>query len=123
MGSDVGEAVGGIWVGRTRAGLVGGRVEVTKMTGASVGISAETLAQAVSRSRRNRESVIFFVMPDFLRACKIDGEIASIGGLVVVGIPDAHIGNIGVSDFIAVGRIVHPPFEGSLRIPAAVDDL
>ena len=47
-GSGVMVVVGGISVGRTRPGLVGGKVEVTKRIGASVGaVPGETVTQAV----------------------------------------------------------------------------
>ena len=62
VGSDgfrVGEAVGGISVGRVNPGLVGGRVEVTKRTGALVGVSLESLTHAVDSKRRNRATIIF----------------------------------------------------------------
>jgi hypothetical protein len=60
-GSDVGEAVGGICVGNVNPGFVGGRVEVTKRTGALGGVSPETLTHAVDSKRRNKASVTFRV--------------------------------------------------------------
>ena len=52
-GSSVAVAVGGIGVGRTSPGLVGGRVEVTKRSGASVGVvSDETVTQEDKRIMR-----------------------------------------------------------------------
>jgi hypothetical protein len=62
IGLDVGEAVGGTSVGSVSPCLVGGKVEVTKTTGASVGVSLETWPQAVRSKRRKKASVIFFVM-------------------------------------------------------------
>jgi hypothetical protein len=56
---EVGEAVGGTAVGRVNPGFVGGSVDVTKRTGASVGVSPETLTHAVRSKRRNKASVIF----------------------------------------------------------------
>lgn len=61
-GSEVGEAVGGISVGRVKPGLVGGRVDVTKTTGASVGVPPETCTQEVKSKTRDRASVNFFIM-------------------------------------------------------------
>ena len=57
-GFSVGEAVGGICVGTVNPSLVGGRVEVTKTTGALAGVSVETCAQALSNRRRDIVSVI-----------------------------------------------------------------
>src|SRR5512139_1866257 len=106
--SGVGDTAVAVSVGRVSPGFVGGRVEVTNRTGASVGVFAVTLAQAVSR--RNRSViVIFFVMPVFLWTCKVDGEIASIGSLAVVGITDAHVGDIRIQDLVTVGGVAHPP--------------
>ena len=49
-GSGVGEVVGGISVGTVKFSPVGGRVEVTKRTGAFVGASPETLTQETTGS-------------------------------------------------------------------------
>ena len=59
-GFSVGEAVGGISVGRVKPGFVGGRVEVTKSTGASVGVSRETWAQALSNEISSRVNIVVF---------------------------------------------------------------
>ena len=62
VGSDgfgVGEAVGGISVGRVNPCLVGGKVEVTKRTGGSVGVSPETVTHAVDSKRRIRVIIVF----------------------------------------------------------------
>jgi hypothetical protein len=63
-GSGVSVAVGGISVGRTRLGFVGGKVEVTKRIGASVGaIPGEMLTQDVRRKMRRevQYTVLFMV--------------------------------------------------------------
>jgi hypothetical protein len=62
IGLEVGEAVGGMSVGRVKPGLVGGSVEVTNKTGAFVGVSPETCTQAFKSKTKNRKSVIFFIM-------------------------------------------------------------
>jgi hypothetical protein len=58
--------VGGISVGRTTPGLVGGRVDVTKASGASVGaVPGETVTHAVRRRpiRRHVQQTFFFMVP------------------------------------------------------------
>ena len=66
-----GVEVGGILVGTTRAGLVGGRVEVTKRGGAGVAVgnsSEETLTQEVN-VKMSRKMIQIFFIPKFFRAC------------------------------------------------------
>ena len=58
-GFNVGEAVGGMSVGRVNPGRVGGRVDVTNRTGASVGVSSETVTQADKSKTRRRTNLIF----------------------------------------------------------------
>jgi hypothetical protein len=63
-GSGVLVEVGGISVGKTRLGFVGGKVEVTKRIGASVGaVPGETLTQDVRRKMRRevQYTVLFMV--------------------------------------------------------------
>jgi hypothetical protein len=55
--------VGGISVGRITPGLVGGSVEVTKRTGASVGaVPGETLTHEVRRKMRKKVQYAFLFM-------------------------------------------------------------
>jgi hypothetical protein len=61
-GSRVGEAVGGTSVGTVKFSPVGGSVEVTKRTGASVGDSPATWTQEDNRMIRKKASVNFFAM-------------------------------------------------------------
>ena len=63
-GSGVSVRVGGIAVGTVKPGLVGGRVDVTKRTGAFVGeFSCETVTQAVrmNANRRKFEMLFLFI--------------------------------------------------------------
>jgi hypothetical protein len=65
LGSDgfsVGEAVGGTSVGSVNPGFVGGSVDVTKRTGASVGVSRETLPQEVNSKRTNKTRGILLII-------------------------------------------------------------
>jgi len=63
-GSGVSVAVGGISVGKTKPGFVGGRVDVTKRIGASVGeFLGETVTQDVKMkiSRKIQNALLFMV--------------------------------------------------------------
>jgi hypothetical protein len=117
--------VGGICVGRINPGFVGGRVEVTKRTGALVGVSPETLTHAVNSKRRNKASVIFRVpvIRFFLWAPNNHRVITPVRGGCNVGIPHTHFNGIRIQDRVAVDLVAHPPVERGLWIAAAVDDL
>jgi hypothetical protein len=60
-----GVPVGGIGVGRDRPGFVGGRVEVTKRTGAAVTVSCETLMQEPRLRLMTRINIQNFFIPEF----------------------------------------------------------
>jgi hypothetical protein len=64
-GSGVSVIVGGTSVGKTRFGFVGGSVEVTKTTGASLGkASGETFTQDARRKmRRKIQYAVLFMVP------------------------------------------------------------
>jgi hypothetical protein len=67
-GSNVGVVVGGTGVGNFKACFVGGKVEVTKTTGASVGACAEVLTHAASSKitiKANAIRCLFMYFMDF----------------------------------------------------------